>query len=86
MKLRWTCTCPMRPPKLTQHLPHWLAPPPTVKVSNTVAGLATPSATEPRFELVGCYLETLPVISASMGELSTISIVFTGGVLTTATS
>jgi hypothetical protein len=31
----------------------------TVKVSNTVAGLATPSATEPRFELVGCYLETL---------------------------
>lgn len=58
----------------------------TVKVSNTVAGLAAPSATEPRFELVGCYLETLPVISASMGELSTISITFTGGVLTTATS
>ena len=58
----------------------------TVKVSNTVAGLATPSATEPCFTLTDCYLETLPVINATMGELSTISITFTGGVLTTATS
>ena len=58
----------------------------TVKVSNTVAGLATPSATEPRFELVGAYLESLPVINATMGELSTISIVFKGGVLTTVTA
>ena len=58
----------------------------TVKVSNTVAGLATPSATEPCFTLTGAYLETLPVINASMGELSTISITFKGGVLTTAVS
>ena len=58
----------------------------TVKVSNTVGGLTTPSATEPRFELVGAYLETLPVINATMGELSTISIVFKGGVLTTVTA
>ena len=58
----------------------------TVKVSNTVAGLTTASPTEPRFELVGAYLEALPVINASMGELSTISIVFKGGVLTTVTS
>ena len=58
----------------------------TVKVSNTVAGLTTPSATEPRFDLVGCYLEALPVINATMGELSTISIVFKGGVLTTVTA
>ena len=58
----------------------------TVKVSNTVAGLTTPSATEPRFDLVGCYLEALPVINASLGELSSISIVFKGGVLTTAVS
>jgi len=55
----------------------------TVKVSNTVGGLTAASPTEPRFELVGCYLESLPVINASMGELSTISIVFKGGVLTT---
>jgi hypothetical protein len=58
----------------------------TVKVSNTVAGLTTASATEPRFELVGAYLESLPVINATMGELSTISITFKGGVLTTVVS
>ena len=55
----------------------------TVKVSNTVGGLTTASATEPRFELVGAYLESLPVINATMGELSTISITFKGGVLST---
>ena len=58
----------------------------TVKVSNTVAGLTTASPTEPRFELVGCFLSALPVINATMGELSTISITFQGGVLTTVTS
>ena len=58
----------------------------TVKVSNTVAGLTTASPTEPRFELVGAYLESLPVINATMGELSTISITFKGGVLSTIVS
>ena len=58
----------------------------TVKVSNTVGGLTSASPTEPRFELVGCYLESLPVINATMGELSTISIVFKGGVLSTIVS
>ena len=58
----------------------------TVKVSNTVAGLATPSATEPCFTLTGAYLEALPVINATMGELSTISITFKGGVLSTIVS
>ena len=58
----------------------------TVKVSNTVAGLTSASPTEPRFELVGAYLESLPVINATMGELSTISIVFKGGVLSTIVS
>jgi hypothetical protein len=58
----------------------------TVKVSNTVGGLTAASATEPRFELVGAYLEALPVINATMGELSTISITFKGGVLTTVVS
>jgi urease accessory protein UreF len=55
----------------------------TVKVSNTVAGLTTATATSPRFELVGTFLEELPVINATMGELSTISVTFKGGVLTT---
>jgi hypothetical protein len=54
----------------------------TVKVASTDAALTT----APRFELVGCYLEALPVINATMGELSTISITFTGGVLTTVVS
>ena len=58
----------------------------TVKVSNTVAGLTAATPTEPCFTLTGCYLESLPVINATMGELSTISITFKGGVLTTATS
>lgn len=58
----------------------------TVKVSNTVGGLTTATPTEPCFTLTGAYLEELPVIDAKMGELSTISITFKGGVLTTATS
>ena len=58
----------------------------TVKVSNTVAGLTTATATSPRFELVGTFLEALPVINATMGELSTISITFKGGVLSTIVS
>lgn len=58
----------------------------TVKVSNTVTGLTTPGATEPCFTLTGAYLEALPVIDATMGELSMISITFKGGVLTTAVS
>ena len=58
----------------------------TVKVSNTVGGLTSASPTEPRFELAGAYLESLPVINATMGELSTISIIFKGGVLSTIVS
>ena len=43
---------------------------------------ATPgtySATNPGFTLTGTYLESLPVINATMGELSTIDISFSGG-------
>jgi hypothetical protein len=46
---------------------------------------ATPgtySATNPGFTLTGTYLESLPVINATMGELSTIDITFTGGAYT----
>jgi len=55
----------------------------TVTVKPADAAL---SATNPGFTLTGTYLETLPVISASLGELSTIDIVFTGGVYSVATS
>jgi len=40
------------------------------------------SATNPKFVLTNCYLESLPIINASLGELSTYDITFMGGVLT----
>lgn len=39
----------------------------------------TESATNPKFILTGTYLESLPVLNASLGELSTIDITFQGG-------
>jgi len=42
----------------------------------------TESATNPIFNLTDCYLESLPIINASLGELSTYDITFMGGVLT----
>ena len=41
---------------------------------------AAASATNPQFTLTGGFLAELPVINATMGELSTIDITFTGGV------
>ena len=38
------------------------------------------SATNPGFVLTGAFLAELPVINASMGELSTVDITFVGGV------
>ena len=53
----------------------------TIAVSPTAAGLATPSATEPRYTLSNCYLESHTPINATLGELSTITLTFTGGTL-----
>ncbi len=47
---------------------------------------AATSATNPISSLVGCYLETLPIINAALGALDTIDIVLTGGVYSVATS
>ena len=58
----------------------------TVTISPTAAGLAAPSATAPKFTLTNCYLAELPLIDASLGELSSISLSFQGGTLTTAVS
>jgi hypothetical protein len=41
---------------------------------------AVDSATNPGFTLTGTYLESLPVINASLGELQTVDLTFTGGV------
>ena len=43
---------------------------------------AATSATNPTFTMTGCYLETLPVIDTTVGEISTIDIELTGGVYT----
>ena len=48
----------------------------TVIVSPTAAG---DSATNPGFTLTNTYLEALPVINASLGELQTVDLTFTGG-------
>ena len=45
-------------------------------------GIAT--ATNPIYTLTGCYLSAHTPINASLGELSTITLTFTGGVLTKA--
>ena len=48
-----------------------------VKPTSAVVG-----ATNPNFTLTGTYLETLPVINATLGEISSIDITFQGGVYT----
>ncbi len=58
----------------------------TIEVSPTAAGLTTPTATAPKYTLTGAYLESHTPINASLGELSTIDLTFTGGTLTKATS
>ena len=44
------------------------------------------SATNPIYTLTGCYLESHTPINASLGELSTITLTFSGGGLSRATS
>ena len=48
------------------------------------SGIAT--ATNPVYTLTGAYLESHTPINASLGELSTITLTFAGGVLTKAVS
>ena len=54
--------------------------------TNVVLAPATgvASATNPIYTLTGAYLESHTPINASLGELSTITLTFTGGVLTKA--
>jgi hypothetical protein len=55
----------------------------TVTVKPT-GGVASP--TSPGFILTGAFLAELPVINATMGELSTVDVTFVGGVYTVSTS
>ena len=43
---------------------------------------AANSATNPLHTITGCYLETLPVLQTTVGEMSQIDITFTGGAYT----
>jgi len=45
---------------------------------------AATSATNPIFTITGCYLESLPIVNASLGELDTIDITFQGGLYSVA--
>jgi hypothetical protein len=45
----------------------------------------TTSATNPSMQLVGSFLESLPVLDATLGELSSISLTFRGGVYSAST-
>ena len=56
----------------------------TITVSPTATGLVTPAADAPKYTLTGAYLESHTPINASLGELSTITLTFTGGALTKA--
>lgn len=55
----------------------------TVTVKPTSAAT---SATNPVLTLTGCYLETLPVMNAALGERSSVDVVFTGGVFSEVTA
>ena len=55
----------------------------TVRVQPTSA---TDSGTNPGFILTGAFLAELPVINATMGELSTVDVTFVGGVYTVDTT
>tara|TARA_R110000868_G_scaffold146250_1_gene367033 strand:+ start:835 stop:1272 length:438 start_codon:yes stop_codon:yes gene_type:complete len=58
----------------------------TVNVATSQAALTSATTTAPKFVLTGTYLESLPVIDAKLGELSTISLTFKGGVYSVVTS
>ena len=54
----------------------------TTLIVAPASGIAT--ATNPIYTLTGCYLESHTPINASLGELSTLTLSFAGGVLTKA--
>lgn len=55
-----------------------------VGVQTTVVATTVDGAVTTVFTLTDCYLESLPVVNGSLGELSTVDIVFTGGVYSVA--
>ncbi len=58
----------------------------TVNVATTQAALTAPTTTAPKFTLTGTFLESVPVVDAKLGELSSITLTFKGGVYTVTTA
>jgi hypothetical protein len=50
-----------------------------VGTQTTVVASVVDGAVTKTFTLANCYLESLPVINASLGEMSTVDVTFTGG-------
>ena len=55
-----------------------------VGTSTTVVASITDGAVTKTFTLTDCYLESLPVVNGSLGELSTVDLTFSGGVYSVA--
>lgn len=50
-----------------------------VGTQTTVVASVVDGAVTKTFTLANCYLESLPVINASLGEMSTVDVTFSGG-------
>jgi len=50
-----------------------------VGTQTTVVATAVDGGVTKVFTLTGCYLESLPVVNGSLGELSTVDLTFMGG-------
>lgn len=50
-----------------------------VGTATTVVASITEGAVTKTFTLANCYLESMPVINGSLGDLSTVDLVFQGG-------
>jgi hypothetical protein len=57
---------------------------PLVGLTTTVVATVTDGAVTKTITLANCYLESMPLINANLGELSTVDLTFVGGELSIA--
>jgi hypothetical protein len=57
---------------------------PLVGVTTTIVATVTDGAVSKVITLANCYLESMPLINANLGELSTVDLTFVGGELSIA--
>ncbi len=58
----------------------------TTTVEVYATNSTSPSATNPEYTITGAYLESFTPINASLGELQTVDLTFTGGTYARATT